>query len=254
MEEVRKIIKDIYLKIKQIEENNSKYGIELSTYLNELYLGLNLENQKLYRVPEKMWKDVLYKEVEKLNDLTDENIYEQVKKSFKNYGEIFLLKDINDSNIPLEFGVEMEKLYFDPNTIVGVHGTTISGDKIEDTIFEEGLFCNYGPRICATVNIQDEDILPFNRFMKYVYKANNTEQAIIVCIPKDMINSPMWRKEGESYILTPSFIYGYYTPHFGAQFNSNPEIIHNKKYGSEITEEYSICDEFMLEEYNDFVR
>jgi len=254
MEEVQKIIKTIFTKIKKIEESNPKYGTELSEYLNELYEGLNFDNPELYRVSEKMWKDALYPEIEKLKGLSVDDIYQQVKKSFKNYGEIFLLKDINDSNIPFDFGVEMESLYYDPNTLVGLHGTSMNIDEVEGKIFENGLFCNYGPRTLATVNMQDEETLPFNRFMKYVYKSNSTEQAIIICIPKYMINIPMWKKEGESHFLTPSFIYGYYTPHFGAQFNPNPEIIHNKKYDSEITEEYCICDESLLEQYDVFVR
>jgi len=52
MEEVQKIIKTIFTKIKKIEESNPKYGTELSEYLNELYEGLNFDNPELYRVSE----------------------------------------------------------------------------------------------------------------------------------------------------------------------------------------------------------
>jgi len=249
MEKVQKIIETIYLKVKNIEKNNPSLGIKASEILKDTYASLTTDNPDFYRLPANVWLEYLYPEIERLKTLNDVDFYNQVIWKFEN--SIFSsLRKMNQRNVSSKFGNEMEKIYYDPDTIVGIHGTQASDEVIENEFFENGVFCNHGPRIDCTFNMQDGDNLPYDRFLAYLYSAYGVERGVIVCIPRDMVDVPMWKELDGKYYLTPSYIYGYYVSHDGLVFNENPEIVHNPNYGKKITEGYNLCDKTLLENYS----
>ncbi len=152
-----------------------------------------------------------------------------------------LLNTITEK-LPKDFGQEMEKLYFNDSHLIGLHGTALPPSQIQEEIFENGLLCNYENNLGSTVNIKGEN-LPFDRFLRYVYKPNANECAIIVCIPNENLQSPMWRQDQNNFYLNPKYLYGYYLSHKQAEFNDMVEIIHNPKY-LDITND----DKYILED------
>lgn len=248
-------LKSIYVKSLELEQKypdeTSKpsfigYDGYLSEYINTLIQII--QNDDTYIIS----SDIL------MPAIIEEFHSEYMDDSFESYDKLcsfFGVKHYPTSNagqllntitekLPKEFGQEMEKLYFDDSHLIGLHGTALSPNQIQKEIFENGLLCNYENNLVSTVNVKGEN-LPFDRFLRYIYKPNANECAIIVCIPNEELQNPMWRQKENSFYLNPKYLYGYYLSHRQAQVNNMVEIIHNPKY-LDITND----DKYTLEDDN----
>ena len=168
--------------------------------------------------------------------------YESLRSVFRTK-EVAMINEINETNFPIDFGKEMEKLYFDDDYVVGIHGSLHSGYDIEHSRFHTGLLCIHGPRINRTVKTK-EDGLDFYNFLSYQYYEESDVNAIIIRIPKDEITSPMWMEAKHGVYLNPGYIYGYYKSYYPDGRNRSPKIIKNPNYGN-INFSYTISDEWL---------
>lgn len=244
MEDVKNSLEKLIIKVSELEKLLPSKGNLISNRLNEIIDNLESDGKSFYRVSEDVWKKEIQIFLNSLNfDVSLEELYRQIKIPICVYGNIYSLACINDENFPIDFGKKMEELYYSDNFTVGVHGTTMSGADIENTIFKSGLLCNHGPKIDGTVNLKNEETLSFYRFMRYIYKPNSKEQVIIVVIPIDKKEEPMWKNENGNYYLTPSYLYGYYTSHDALIYEKKTSITINSNYGLPLTDDYNICDE-----------
>lgn len=221
---------------------------QLENYFQDLVLTSKTDNPSIYKVNEKIMLDALTKTLLKLDldNQTDVERYRVLKEAFYIDSDIYSLYTVNKKDLPINFGKEMEQLYFDDNLLVGIHGTGMNEAIINEAVFTNGLLNNYGPKIDTTVALKG-GTLSFSRFVLYVHKAQLTEKAIIVVIPKDDLSKKMWKQESGVSYLTPQYIYGYYISHIGAQFNESPEIIKNPNYGKEM-DDYKIEDATLSEQ------
>lgn len=168
--------------------------------------------------------------------------YDSLRSVFRSR-DVAMIIDIAEANIPFMFGKEMEKLYYDDDYVVGIHGSLHDSYDIEHSRFATGLLCIHGPRINRTVKTK-EDGLDFYSFLSYQYYEDSDVNAIIVRIPKDEVTSPMWMESRYGVFLNPGYIYGYYKSFYSDGRNRNPKIIKNPNYGK-VNSSYTICDEWL---------
>lgn len=232
MIDVKRILSELYQIVKNLEIKISASN-ELSDYFRETLNNLDTADEAVYRVPADIWLSTIKNILENLNleNLSETERYRIIRDEFYIEGHFLSLHDVNKSNIPIAFGMQMQSLYYNPDLLVGVHGTTMKPNDIENEIFNNGLLCNHGPNLTGTVALADSITLPFYRFVRYMYKPNSTEQAVIVCVPKEKMGTKIWRKDQQNkYYLSPQYIYGYYTSHNGLQFNEELYVVLNQKY------------------------
>lgn len=168
--------------------------------------------------------------------------YEGLRSVFRSK-EVAMINEIAEANFPIDFGREMEELYFDDDYVIGIHGSLHGGYEIEHSRFYTGLLCIHGPRINRTVRTK-EDGLDFYNFLSYQYYEDSDVNAIIVRIPKEEVGLPMWMEAKHGVYLTPSYIYGYYKSYYPDGRNRSPKIIKNPNYGN-VNSAYTICDEWL---------
>lgn len=176
-----------------------------------------------------------------LLDKNDDN-YEGLRDVFRSR-DVSLIIDIALAKIPLSFGKEMEDIYFDDDFIVGVHGSLHQDYMIENSHFLNGLLCLHGPKINRTVKVKG-DGLSFYSFLQYSYYEDEDVNAIIVRIPKEDINSGIWKVTERGAYLNPKYIYGYYKSFYSDGKNNNPRIIKNSNYGKDDFS-YNVVDEWL---------
>ena len=222
----------LYLKAVSCE-----YSLGLSIVSCEIEkLKNSLDDSYYYRFP-------LAKTIRLVVSLLEENgfSYEGLRNVFRSK-DVAMILNIAEANIPYVFGMQMEKLYYDDDYVVGIHGSLHHGYEIEKSRFSTGLLCIHGPRINRTVRTK-EDGLDFYSFLSYKYYDDLDVNAIIVRIPKENVSLPMWVEGKYGAYLNPGYIYGYYKSFYSDGRNRNPRIIKNPNYGCNYF--CDICDEWL---------
>ena len=232
-EEFLNLLNFLYLKARS-EEYAGKLAV-VSPEIKKIIVSL--EDSNYYRYPYKKTVETVCRLLE-----GKDTSYESLGLVFRSK-EIAMINEINEANFLKDFGLEMEKLYFDDNYIIGIHGSLHSGYDIEHSRFYTGLLCIHGPRINRTVKTK-EDGLDFYNFLSYKYYEESDVNAIIVRIPKNEITSPMWMEGKYGVYLNPGYLYGYYKSYYPDGRNRSPKIIKNPNYGN-INFSYTITDEWL---------
>ncbi|MDD5887945.1 MAG: hypothetical protein PUC82_00460 [bacterium] len=168
--------------------------------------------------------------------------YEGLQRTFRSK-DVAMITDIAALKMSKNFGTFMEKLYYNDDFIVGIHGSLHNGYEIENSHFFKGLLCIHGPNINRTVKFK-EDGLDFYSFLRYQYYEDSDVNAIIVLIPREDINLGMWRCDDKGFYFNPKYIYGYYKSFYADGANPNPKIIRNPNFGID-KGSYDICDKWL---------
>lgn len=239
-EEFLKLLDFLYLKVSFLEKD-SKFSI-VSSEIDRLRKSLKVSDYYRFSI------DKTIETVCSLFEKSDDS-YEGYRNVFRSK-EVAMILDIADANLPILFGCEMGKLYYDDDYVVGIHGSLHQGFMIESSHFSTGLLCIHGPRINRVVKLKD-DGLDFYSFLQYKYYEDSDVNAMIIRIPRSEITSPIWRKANEGVYLNPKFIYGYYKSFYSDGQNKYPKIILNPNYGKDDFKKdsyYDISDQFFCKE------
>ncbi len=177
-------------------------------------------------------------------NLLDKNevSYEGLRNVFRSK-KVTMINEIAEAKLPVTFGKDMEKLYYDDNYVIGIHGSLHPNYVIENSRFTTGLMCIHGPKINRTVRFK-EDGLDFYSFLQYQYYEDSDVNAIIIRIPRNEVCSPMWKMGERGAYFNPKYLYGYYKSFYSDGRNRSPKIIKNPNYGRDDFS-YNTCDEWL---------
>lgn len=230
-EELLALLDSFYKQTRKIESNGkfSSISKEILKIRNSL-----LSPDKYYKLSTDRESEIICYLLLKYKD-----DYEELSRVFKSK-EAAMIINIIDAKLPPRFGETMEKIFYDDDYIIGIHGTIENDYVIEKEFFSKGLLCNYGPVLNRTVKTKD-DGLDFYSFLQYEYVDGYDVNAVIIRISRDEFDNGIWKEIDYKYYLNPKYIYGYYKSHYATSPNESPRIIKNSNYGR-VDFSYNILD------------